>query len=75
MTRISNHAKLAGMLGIDTNHEFYRPLWRRLVICGICIAWAVFESFIMVDSFWSMITVALAAYATAKLIFFYKEPK
>ncbi len=28
---------------LDAKHPFFRPLWRRVVITAICVAWAFVE--------------------------------
>lgn len=62
------------MLGLDPADPFYRPFWRRAAIAGICVAWAGIEALYLRDSFWFAIAFALAAFVSARLIFFYKEP-
>ena len=27
----------------DVRHPFFRPLWRRAVVTGFCLGWALFE--------------------------------
>ena len=44
------------------NHPWFRPLWRRLLISGLCTAWAVAEA-AFGSSPWDWIAFALAAYA------------
>lgn len=59
---------------IDPNHPFYRPLWRRLVIVGICTAWFLFELLISRDPLFMPITAALAAYTAWVLLWRWQEP-
>lgn len=30
---------------IETEHPFYKPLWRRVLIVAFCLGWAGFEYF------------------------------
>jgi len=46
---------------IDTNHPFWRPVWRRIAVTVICLVWAVFE-FTLGAPFWGLIVGALGAY-------------
>nr|WP_237684850.1 hypothetical protein [Szabonella alba] len=27
----------------DVHNPFYRPLWRRILVTGICLGWGLFE--------------------------------
>ena len=56
---------------IDTDHPFYRPLWRRLLLVGFCAAWTAVE-FYNGEQTWSMIFLVVTAYAFANLILFFK---
>lgn len=56
---------------IDADHPFYRPLWVRLVLVGICVGWTAVE-FYNGQQTWGLIFLAVAAYAFAQLILFYK---
>ena len=44
------------------NHPWFRPLWRRLMISGLCVAWAVAEA-LYGQPPWDWIVIALAVYA------------
>jgi hypothetical protein len=52
---------------IDPNHPFYRPLWVRLLVAGVCFAWAAAEAYNQQPT-WAMIVGALGAYAAYKLL-------
>ncbi len=52
---------------IDPQHKFYRPLWVRLLVVGICGAWFCLEV-IMGASFWVVIMGALTAYTSWVLL-------
>ena len=56
---------------IDPDHPFYKPLWRRLVIVALCIAWTAFE-FWHGEQTWGMIFLAVSAYTACVLIIFFK---
>jgi len=45
----------------DSNHPFFRPLWRRVAVVAFCIAWAIFE-FATGTPFWGIMVLAFAAY-------------
>ncbi len=47
----------------DRDHPFFRPLWRRVLIVALVAAWAAFELFVTGDGFWSVLAVAILAYA------------
>ncbi|WP_226782994.1 DUF4175 domain-containing protein [Oceaniglobus trochenteri] len=42
------------------DHPFYRPLWRRIVIVGVCFGWALFELW-QGAPFWAVIFAGLGA--------------
>lgn len=56
---------------IDPNHPFYRPLWVRLLVVGVCAAWTAVE-FYNAQPVWGMIFLAMTAYAGANLLLFFK---
>jgi hypothetical protein len=58
---------------IDTQSDFYRPLSRRIVICVAVALWAGLETWHR-DPFWSVISVACAAYCIYVLFWTYKPP-
>lgn len=47
---------------IDADHPFFRPLWRRVAVVVVCLAWAVFE-FSNGQGFWATAFGALALYS------------
>ena len=55
----------------DHEHPFFRPLWRRIAIVVVCVAWAIFE-FISGAPFWGMIAGGFAAYAVWQFFFLYR---
>lgn len=42
--------------------QWFRPLWRRLVLLGIILAWVGFEWLYSHDQWWQWITLAALAY-------------
>ena len=59
------------MLIIDTNHPFYRPLWVRLLIVGLCSVWAVVE-FVNNEPFWGTVVGGVAIYSAYVLLLTFK---
>lgn len=53
--------------------NWFRPLWRRVLITGIVAVWCVWEWVFNQDPFWGVLTAALLAYAAYN--FFYAFPK
>lgn len=56
---------------IDTDHPFYRPLWRRLLLVAVCAAWTAVE-FYNNEQAWGTIFLVVTAYVFANLILFFK---
>ena len=52
--------------------EWFRPLWRRVLVTAVCVVWAALELW-HGDQMWILITVGLSAYAV--WIFFLTFPK
>jgi hypothetical protein len=52
---------------IDPNHPFYRPLWIRIAIVGVCLGWAIVEASTR-EPFWAIIVGALGIYSAYKLL-------
>ncbi len=42
--------------------RWFKPLWRRLVLLGILVAWVGFEWLYSHDQWWQWITLAALAY-------------
>ena len=53
--------------------DFFRPLWRRVVVTVIVGAWFCYESFISKDQLWITITAVGLAYCVWN--FFLRFPK
>ena len=53
---------------IDLDHPFYRPLWARLLIVGVCVAWSGLE-FWSGAPVWGTIVGVLGLYAVYKLLY------
>ena len=43
--------------------QFFRPLWRRILITAIVVAWMGYEVLVSHDSFWMTATGLVLAYA------------
>jgi hypothetical protein len=61
------------VLKSDANHPFFRPLWRRVAIFVVCLAWAVLE-FYGGSREWGVIALAFAGYAAYAYLFRYSPP-
>ena len=46
------------------HHPFYKPLWRRLVLVAVTVAWVAFELWQGGSGLWLVIAAASAVYAT-----------
>jgi hypothetical protein len=55
----------------DHEHPFFRPLWRRVAVVALCVAWSIFE-FSTGASMWGMIAAGFAAYAVWQFFYLYK---
>lgn len=45
------------------NLEWFRPVWRRVLLTGFCVAWSAWEWFVNADQFWGVVTLCLVGYA------------
>ncbi len=61
------------MLKSDADHPFFRPLWRRIAIFVVCVAWAGLE-FYGGSRDWGVIALAFAGYAAYVYLFRYNPP-
>ncbi len=52
---------------IDPTDPFFAPLWRRVVIVGLCLGWALFEVATGSPG-WALMFGAAGAYAAFKLL-------
>ncbi len=43
-------------------HPWLRPLYRRVAVMAVCVAWLVFELF-QEEPFWTLLAVAITGYA------------
>ncbi|KKB13050.1 hypothetical protein VE25_03915 [Devosia geojensis] len=53
--------------------NWFRPLWRRVLVTGIVAAWCVWEWAFNRDQLWGLLTTALLGYAIYS--FFISFPK
>ena len=52
--------------GFELQIDFFRPLWRRVVLLLVCFGWAAFE-FLTGAPFWGVIFGSLGGYALWQL--------
>jgi hypothetical protein len=52
---------------IDPTDPFFAPLWRRVVIVGLCLGWALVEV-LNGSPGWALMFGAVGAYAAFKLL-------
>ena len=59
----------------DSEHPFYRPLWRRVAIVAVCAIWTGIEYY-NGDQFWVPITFGMTLYAAWSYLWAYnpREP-
>lgn len=53
----------------DSNHPFFRPLWRRIAIVAVVLAWSVVE-WVNGQTMWGVMTLLIAVYGV--WVFFVK---
>jgi hypothetical protein len=58
----------------DSELEWFRPLWLRLLVTGLVVVWFCWETFVNHDQTWMLITGAALAYAVWNLFITYKAP-
>jgi 4-hydroxybenzoate polyprenyltransferase len=57
----------------DTELEWFRPLWLRLLVTGLVAIWFGWELFFTQDQLWMIITGAALAYAVWNLFIKYDD--
>ena len=57
----------------DYEHPFFRPLWRRVAIVAVCLAWSGLE-FANGSSGWGMAALGFAAYGVWQFFYLYSPP-
>ena len=57
----------------DSEHPFFRPLWRRIAVVAFCAAWTAWELWIA-DPMWATIAGGMTAYAAWAFLLTYKAP-
>jgi hypothetical protein len=55
--------------------EFFRPLWRRLVLIAVVLAWFGYESIFVGEQLWMMISGGMAAYAIWTYLYRWEKEK
>ena len=58
----------------DSEIEWFRPLWLRVLVTVLVSAWFAWETFWNRDQLWMIITGAALAYAVWNLFIAYKPP-
>jgi hypothetical protein len=54
------------------DHPFYRPLWRRMLIVLATVIWAGFEVLVTQSGMFTVLSVAIMAYAIWAFLIVYK---
>ena len=57
---------------LDPAHPFFAPLWRRVAIVAVTLAWALFE-FVGGSPFWGIIFGAIGLYAAFQFFIAFPE--
>lgn len=57
----------------DNEHPFFRPLWRRIAVVGVCLVWAGLE-FVSNAPTWGFVALAFAAYGVWQFFINYRPP-
>jgi hypothetical protein len=57
----------------DADHPFFRPLWRRIAVVVVCVAWMVLE-FATGQPFWGTSAAGMTGYAVWVYLWTYKPP-
>ena len=55
----------------DSEHPFFRPLWRRVAVVAVCVIWSIIE-FATGTPFWGVIALGFAGYAVWQFFYLYK---
>jgi hypothetical protein len=58
----------------ESEIEWFRPLWLRVLVTALVAAWFAWETFFNRDQLWMIITGAALAYAVWNLFIAYKPP-
>jgi hypothetical protein len=53
--------------------DFFRPMWRRVVVTAVVAAWFCYETFFSKDQMWMVITAVGLAYCVWNLFLRYPE--
>ena len=66
---------MAGKSMKDSDHPFFRPLWRRIAIVVICAVWCMLE-FWNGQAFWGTLAGGMGAYGAWEFLLNYspKDP-
>jgi len=58
---------------LNNDHPFLRPLWRRVALVALCLAWAVFES-VNGETMWATLAGGMAVLGAWQYLIAYKPP-
>ncbi|QKC93704.1 DUF3329 domain-containing protein [Mesorhizobium sp. NZP2298] len=55
----------------DSEHPFFRPLWRRVAVVAVCVIWSIIE-FATGTPFWGVLALGFAGYGVWQFFYLYK---
>jgi hypothetical protein len=58
----------------ELDHPFYRPLWRRVAMVAVALAWTLWEAFVIRDMTWALLSGALTAYGAWVFLITFPKP-
>lgn len=58
----------------ETDHPFYRPLWRRVLLVIFVAAWFAYEMTLGGDPMWQVLAGGMLAYAVWFFLVRYRPP-
>lgn len=57
----------------DSEHPFFRPLWRRIALVAVCLVWAGVE-IVAGETMWALIAGGATCYAFWQFVLRYSPP-
>jgi hypothetical protein len=61
------------MKWFDVQHEWFRPIWRRVIVVALCLGWAIFE-IIGGSPFWAILFGAMGLYCAHQFLWAFNPP-
>ncbi len=58
----------------ETDHPFYRPLWRRVLLVAFVALWFAYELLVSGDRMWQVFAGGMLAYAAWFFLIRYRPP-